>query len=46
MKINGDHNVIRPAGGKTGGPERELGKVRREARPEDAVEISGQAKAA
>jgi len=46
LKINGDHNVIRPAGGKTGGPEQGPGKVRREARPEDAVEISGQAKAA
>ena len=41
--INGDHNVIPPVGGKTGGPEREPAKVRRDARPDDAVEISGRA---
>jgi hypothetical protein len=44
--INGDHNVIPPVGGKTGGPEQGPAKARRETRPDDAVEISGRAKAA
>lgn len=46
MIINGNHTVIPPVGGKTGDPERGPAKVRREARPDDAVEISAKAKAA
>jgi len=46
LKVSGDHNVIPPAGGKAGGPERGSAKVRREVRPDDAVEISAKAKAA
>lgn len=46
MKINGDHSVLPPVEGKGSGPERGPGKIRRDSRPGDAVEISGRAKVA
>ena len=46
MMINGDHNVIPPVGKETGAREQGPAKVRRGTRSDDAVEISGRAKAA
>jgi hypothetical protein len=44
LKINGEHKVLSPKSADAGGSEPRPDKVRRGARPEDAVEISGSAR--
>ena len=45
MIIDGDRNVIHPAGSGAGGTEQGPARAERKIRPEDAVEISGEARA-
>ena len=46
MKIDGEHGIVPPIESKTGRPEPEPAKVRRDRLPADAVEISVEGKAA